>query len=116
MSEEITFEHIRAAAEWALTAKDKPMPIDGTERMYRQHTWECGTTCCIWGAAKILATGKPFELDPGSIYYSSEAEFAIEDWSEESDSHFDIYDLLSDQRSTPEEVLSLLDEIEGRSK
>ncbi len=53
---EITVEHIAQAVEWAKGAAE-PCPIDGTKRRYAQSSWDCGTSCCIWGAAHLLARG-----------------------------------------------------------
>ena len=52
---EITLEHVRQAAEWAKQAMDAPKPIDGETRKYNQGQWDCGTSCCMWGAASLIA-------------------------------------------------------------
>jgi hypothetical protein len=40
---------------------------------------ECGTACCIWGAAHLLATGKPANDSPGY------------EWTSQSDIHRRLY-------------------------
>lgn len=109
MSEEITFEHIRAAAEWALTAKDKPMPIDGHVRLYVQSEWDCKTACCIWGAAHILARGCPTLYGPNCEFVNKKEVY----WNRQSLGHHRISELLFRPTTTPQQVLSLLDELEG---
>ena len=61
---EITIDHIKQACEWAKSAKDSPKPIDGLERQYSQGDWDCGTACCIWGAASILSGNGPTKNGP----------------------------------------------------
>lgn len=56
---EVTIDHIRQAVEWARKAQNKPQPIDGLVRRYSQKSWDCGTSCCIWGAAHIIAGNGP---------------------------------------------------------
>ncbi len=53
--QKVTIDHIRQAVEWAKTARVIPQPIDGKVRRYNQIEWDCGTSCCIWGAACIIA-------------------------------------------------------------
>jgi hypothetical protein len=55
---EITLDHIRQAAEWSETAIN-PCQIAGLTRSYDQSRWDCGTACCIWGAASIIAGNGP---------------------------------------------------------
>ncbi len=66
---EITVEHIAAAVEWAKGAVE-PQPIDGTTRKYVQSSWDCGTSCCIWGAAHLLARGAPATSGPPEEWWA----------------------------------------------
>lgn len=91
---EITLDHIRAAAEWAKQAS-KPYPIDGLTRQYKQDSWDCGTSCCIWGAASILAGNGPTTTGPE------------DDWASDGQRKI-IVGLLRSSKSTPEQVLLIL--------
>jgi len=55
----ITLKHIRKAAHWAKAAlskkKDKPCLIKDSTRMFDLSQYDCGTACCIAGAAAIEA-------------------------------------------------------------
>ena len=64
--EPITLDHVRQAAEWAMKAASEPQPIDGLTRKYRQSDWDCGTSCCMWGAASIMAGCGPAKEGPSS--------------------------------------------------
>jgi len=57
----ITSEHLRAAIVWAERAEAEPQPpADGVEaRHYGQRVWDCGTACCLHGAAHLIARGEP---------------------------------------------------------
>lgn len=63
MDNPITLDHVKAAAEWALTAQE-PCQIDGLTRRYAQDSWDCDTSCCMWGAASILAGNGPASAGP----------------------------------------------------
>lgn len=67
----LTSEHLREAAEWAIRARaaGKSVPIDGHERSYDQRYWSCGTSCCIHGAAHLLARGRETEFGPSEFDY-----------------------------------------------
>ena len=96
---DVTLEHIRQAAEWAKTARDAPQPIDGFTRQYSQDVWDCGTACCIWGAANILAGNGPADVGPLRSW---------DDWGQD-EQRTAIADLLGDATTTPERVLVELD-------
>src|SRR5579872_6112857 len=61
---EITLDHIREACDWAEKTGNSTKPLDGFKRSYRQDTWDCGTACCIWGVASILAGNGPAMSGP----------------------------------------------------
>lgn len=52
----ITSAHLLAALAWAEGACT-PAQLAG--RSYNQEEWDCGTACCIHGAAHLLARGEP---------------------------------------------------------
>jgi Pentapeptide repeats (8 copies) len=92
---EITLEHVKKAAEWAQTAIDAPQVIDGLTRRYNQGTWDCGTSCCIWGAASIIAGNGPSLIGPPNVWGSDLRRILVAA-------------LLNSGRSTPEQVLAIL--------
>ena len=94
---EITLEHIRDAALWAQQATEEVKPIDGLERKYNQNSWDCGTSCCIWGAASILAGCGPAKAGPQPEWLTDQT-------------HTVVAGLLRSGTSTPEQILSFLRE------
>jgi hypothetical protein len=92
---EITLEHIRKAAEWAKSASE-PTPIDGVTRRYDQGHWDCGTACCMWGAASIIAGNGPALSGPP------------EGWAINSQRKL-VRALLNSGSTTPEQVIEVLD-------
>lgn len=48
----ITEAHVRQAIDWAMGNGTLP---SGIERTYDQATVDCGSSCCIWGAAHLIA-------------------------------------------------------------
>ena len=94
--ENITLEHVRQAAEWASKAGRKPTPIDGLTRTYNQSQWDCGTDCCMWGAASILAGCGPAAAGP-----------SIE-WSGQDLAHTLVASIMRTGNSTPKQMLALL--------
>jgi hypothetical protein len=93
---DITLDHIRAAAEWARDAANEPKPIDGQTRKYNQGQWDCGTSCCMWGAASLLAGCGPASGPPP------------EDWLSDH-VHVAVNGLLCSGMTRPEQMLALLD-------
>jgi len=93
----ITLADIRAAAEWAHTAADGPRPLGGTTRAYRQGSWDCGTSCCMWGAAHLRRLNVPALVGPTN------------EWAAQSKLHWRVAALLRDSEATPADVLALLD-------
>jgi hypothetical protein len=94
--EPITLEHVAKAAEWAANAKDTPLPLDGLVRQYDQSDWDCGTACCMWGAASILAGCGPTKEGPSS------------EWSGQDLAHTLIAGVMRSGISTPQQMLNLL--------
>jgi hypothetical protein len=93
---EVTLEHVKAAAEWAKQAKEDYMPIDGLTRRYKQWEWDCGTACCIWGAAHIIAGNGPAGGPPSN------------EWAAKSPAHAVVNGLLCSGQTVPEQVLAIL--------
>ena len=91
----ITLEEIKKAAEWAKEASE-PKPIDGTTRKYDQSNWDCGTSCCMWGAASIATGNGPASSGP------------TPEWSAQSHLHVCVAGLLNSGNSSPEQVIELL--------
>jgi len=98
---EITLDHIRAACEWAITARETPQPIDGLVRKYDQGHWDCGTACCVWGAAHIQAANGKATSGPSKA------------WSNQSLAHTLIAGLMNTSSATPERMIALLDNLSG---
>ena len=92
---EVTLDHIRAAAEWARTA-EQPTPLDGTIRRYDQGQWDCGTACCIWGAASILAGNGPAKEGPP------------QEWRKKDAQHRIVSALMCSGGTRPEQILEIL--------
>ena len=92
---EITLKHVAQAVEWAKGAA-APQPIDGLVRKYSQAQWDCGTTCCIWGAASIIAGNGPATCGP------SEA------WAAQSHKHAALSGLMRSVMSSIEMIENLL--------
>jgi hypothetical protein len=90
----ITLEHIKAACEWAKTA-DEPTPIDGGVRKYDQSNWDCGTSCCIWGAASIISANGPAKSGPSA------------EWAAQSAAHILAAALMNSGSSTPDQILEV---------
>jgi len=98
----ITLEEIKKAAEWAKEASE-PKPIDGTTRKYDQSNWDCGTSCCMWGAASIATGNGPASSGP------------TPEWSAQSHLHVCVAGLLNSGNSSPEQVIELLSGADLRS-
>ena len=94
--EKITLLEIKKAAEWAKEAGQEAKPIDGLNRQYKQSIWDCGTSCCMWGAASI-ATGNGPALAGPTL-----------EWTMQSLLHVCVAGLLNSRSSTPEQMLELL--------
>jgi uncharacterized protein (UPF0147 family) len=76
----ITLDHLRKAAQWAKQALKKPYvptKIQNGKRMFDMSKYDCGTACCIAGAAAIEA-GFTFRKlrNPAAYYYITAAEEA----------------------------------------
>jgi hypothetical protein len=95
-NKEITLSHIKQAAEWARDAKEAPKPIDGMTRLYRQGQWDCGTSCCMWGAASIISGN-------GITHDGPTAE-----WASQTLLHLGAAGLMNSGTSSPEQMLELL--------
>ena len=94
--EPITLDHIKQAAVWAAQTKTESKPIGSLERSYKQSEWECGTSCCMWGAASILAGCGPAAAGPSP------------EWSGQDLWHTLVAGILRSGNSTPEQMLQLL--------
>lgn len=97
----ITKDHLVEACHWAIKARSNqlPTPLDGHARYYDQGTWDCGTACCIHGAAHIIAKGFPAYCRPT---YGDYVELP-EDVREE------VLILLGESDTEPEHILNLLE-------
>ena len=93
---EVTREHIIAACEWAETAQDMPAPLADCKMLYEQHTWHCGTSCCIWGAASIIAGNGPAAEGPS------------DEWMKLDILHTGAAALMRSDCATPDQVLAFL--------
>ena len=96
MKNEITLDHIAAACRWAKKAIAEPLAIDGLERKYDQSSWDCGTSCCIWGAASIASGNGPAKSGPPP------------EWVAQSGSHLLAAALMNSGSSTPEQIEAVL--------
>src|ERR1700723_512218 len=92
----ITLDHIRQAAEWAQKAK-LPTPLDGVTRQYDQSQWDCGTSCCIWGAASILAGNGPATSGPP------------DEWTKTDAHHQIVSALMCSGVTSPKQILDILE-------
>ncbi len=92
---DVALDHIRKAAKWAKAA-NVPTPLDGTTRRYDQSQWDCGTACCMWGAASILAGNGPAKCGPP------------DEWATDARSKL-VVALLNSGYTTPEQMLAILD-------
>lgn len=95
MPNEVTLDHIAKAAEWAAHAQ-ATCELDGQQRRYDQSQWDCGTSCCIWGAASILAGNGPAKKGPPTEWLSLDAKHRL------------IGALLFSQYTTPERIQDIL--------
>ncbi len=96
---EVTLDHIRKACEWAIKARGnrRPTPIDGQKRYYDQSVWDCGTACCVWGAANIIAG-------------NADCNDVEDAWEYEGEIHNEIASLMRlHSRNVPERILEILD-------
>jgi len=93
--EPITLDHVRQAAEWAKKAVE-PTPIDGQVRKYNQGNWDCGTSCCMWGAASIIAGQGPASTGPS------------DEWAGQDTQHLGAAALMRSGMSTPDQMLAFL--------
>jgi len=93
---EVTLEHVRQACQWAKTAA-APTPIDGQVRKYDQAKWDCGTSCCIWGAASIIAGNGPATSGPPA------------EWAKRSAAHQLTFALMCSSSGDPERIEKALD-------
>ncbi len=91
---DVTVDHIKAACEWAKTAKE-PQAIDGQTRRYNQSNWDCGTSCCIWGAAHILAGNGPATSGPPA------------EWAAKDLRHILLAGLMNSGLSTPDQIAAI---------
>ena len=105
----VTLDHIRRAAEWAIKTGNKPRRIGNKKRAYNQSTWDCGTACCIWGAACILA-GKPLGRSGNPLQPRNRSSA---DWQRLDKEHPEIIGLLGYWMTKPEEVLDAVKEAMG---
>jgi hypothetical protein len=98
----ITLDHIRQAAEWARDARQRgnnePTQIDGlpVTRRYDQGQWDCGTSCCMWGAAALIAGCNPVTQGPPTEWIGGDA------------IRVGVYGLLRSRMTTPDQMLLLL--------
>ena len=98
---EITLDHIHEAALWA--ASEDQGPLAGVQRTYNQSRWDCGTSCCIWGAANLFAGNEPagrgygFELARGLEWAGSDLKRVL------------IWGLLRSTSTEPRQILDLLE-------
>lgn len=92
---DVTLDHIAAACTWAKDAA-KPCAIGSEIRSYNQSGFDCGTTCCIWGAASILAGNGPAKEGPSTV------------WALQSARHQAVTGLLCSITSTPEQIAALV--------
>jgi hypothetical protein len=99
--EAITLDHIKKAAEWAANAGSEPLPLDGLTRRYDQSDWDCGTACCMWGAASILAGCGPASVGPSS------------EWSGQDLAHTLVAGIMRNGTGTPQQMIDLLTNLSG---
>ena len=89
----ITLADVVFAARWAREHKETPgLVVAGQERRYEQGDWDCGTSCCVWGAAHLRRLGKPAWHGP------------LSSWCQQSEQHRLVAGLLRDLHATPEAI------------
>jgi hypothetical protein len=94
--EPITLEHVRKAAEWAKNAVET-CPLGGTMRRYDQSDdWDCGTKCCMWGAASIIAGCGSATKGPS------------DEWAAQSHIHVVAAGIMRSGMSTPDQMLNFM--------
>jgi hypothetical protein len=110
----ITLDHIEKACKWAkrnMNAKG-PTKIDGVKRDFDMTEWDCGTSCCLAGAAAIEAgfsshpykTHSPYRSEFETIagiagnLFSHNMQYVITDFykTDHADEDEDFYDSLED--------------------
>lgn len=64
----LTSEHLLEACDWAESGKQLDIP-ELAVRSYKQVFWDCGTTCCLHGAASIIAGRGPTDIGPNDADY-----------------------------------------------
>ena len=99
--ETITLEHVQKAAEWAAKAGEEPLPLNGLVRHYDQSDWDCGTACCMWGAASIISGCGPTKEGPSS------------EWSGQDLAHTLVAGIMRNGSSTPAQMIALLANLRG---
>ena len=52
------------ACKWAIEHRYYGGEIGGFKRVYDQSQWDCGTSCCVWGAAHLIAGFGPTDDGP----------------------------------------------------
>jgi Pentapeptide repeats (8 copies) len=87
----ITLEHLAQACAWA----KQPTPIAGLDRKYDQGHWDCGTACCLWGGASLIAGEGPANTGPSSNWADTPLKVAVRG-------------LLNSPMTTPEQLEELL--------
>lgn len=90
---EVNFEHIMMACDWA---ESDSTTIGGVQRQYDQREWDSGKTCCIWGAAHLLATGEPATSGPPPK------------WAARSIEHAMVAEVMWESSARPEDVRAAL--------
>ncbi len=93
--EPITLDHALKGALWAKDAKGI-CPIDGHQRKYCQNDWDCGTSCCMWGAASLIAGQGPAKTGPSAM------------WAAQSLIHTAAAGIMNSGITTPEQLIALL--------
>lgn len=67
MTAPLTADDLRAVLPWAEAGGGE---IAGEQREYGQSDWDCGTACCLHGAAHLLARGRPTDDEPDASDYA----------------------------------------------
>jgi len=94
--ESITLEHVMAGAKWAKEANGEKRPIDGHERSYSQVDWDCGTACCMWGAASLISGNGPAKTGPST------------EWASQSTLHACAAGIMRNSSAEPDQLIALL--------
>jgi hypothetical protein len=95
---DVTLDHIRQAVEWAADdsigrhCRDPAL----SDRCYDQLEWGCETSCCIWGAACLLA---------GKLHMSSGPSA---EWKGQSSLHSRLDELMRDTHADPKHFMKQL--------